>query len=153
MLKALVIGLLTMIAIPQAGIEQSSINTDLSGIWNAWNTTPPKGVADMPHPLQSDVPTTFLVYSDGKTFQGKFIMDAYPGSGDVIDGRIDGNKVSFTMVAHPVLNNQPVDEVVYCAGTISGDDMNLTVRWPLSSDQTRHSEIQLIMKAKKFHHE
>jgi hypothetical protein len=86
MFKLLIIGLLSLMPFSQAAQQQSSPNSGAftSEIWNAWNTTPRDAIRDSnwPTPLHTDVPTTLLIYTDGKKFSGKAIVDSYPGYGD-----------------------------------------------------------------------
>jgi len=139
-----------------AAQRESSSTPDplLSGIWNGWNPTPrdalPQG---WPISLHTGVPTTFLIFSDGKKFGGKAIVDNHPGYGDLIDGQIDGDNLSFTVVAHARVNDQPVDYTIYYTGKIHGDDMDLVMRWPSSYGPNPKPSFELKMKAKKFHHD
>ena len=151
MLKPLLIALLFLMPLSQAAPPQSagSPRVYTSEIWNAWNATPrdqlPK--AEWPIALHTDVPTTFLIYTNGGTFGGKAIVDDCPGYGDLIDGKIEGDHVSFTVIAHNPLMGQ--DETIYYSGTRNGDQMDLVMRWPLGHGQT----LQWAMKAKKFRHD
>jgi hypothetical protein len=122
---------------------------NLSGIWNAWNPTPFElSQANWPIPLHTDVPATFLLFTDGKRFGGKAIVDNCPGFAEVTDGKIDGGNVSFTVIARAAANNQTSGETIYFTGKINGDEMDLVMRWPLG-----HSTFQLKMKARRFRHD
>jgi hypothetical protein len=117
----------------------------VSEIWNACNVTPRDELpqAGWPLGLHTSVPTTFLIYTDGKTIIGKAIVDTYPDYGDLKDGKIDGENISFTVIAHA----KP-DETIYYTGQLHGDEMDLTMRWSFAG-QT----MQLKMKAKRFQHD
>jgi hypothetical protein len=116
------------------------------------NTSESIGEGNWPLGLHTSVPTTFLIYTDGKTFVGKAIVDTYPGYGDLKDGIIDGNNISFTVIAYALVNFKLVDETIYYTGTVNGDEMDLVMRWPLNAGPDRHPVLQLNMKAKKFRH-
>jgi hypothetical protein len=122
-------------------------------IWNAWNTTPPEQLpqSDWPLGLHTGVPTTFLIYTDGRTFGGRAIVDIYPGYGELRDGKIDGNNLSFTVTAHPIVNGQRVDQTIYYTGTINGDEMQLVMTYVVRpSDPDRSRQLNIMMKAKRF---
>jgi hypothetical protein len=130
-----------------AFMSQPQSSTEFnSEIWNAWNITPRNELpqADWPIGLHTDVPTTFLIYTDGKTFGGKAIVDECPGYGDLKEGKVEGNRVSFTVIAHSVSNNI-ADQIMYYTGTINGDEMDLVMDYSPT--------IHVKMKAKKFRHD
>src|SRR5262249_10812395 len=137
MLKPILFSLLGLILSSAAVLPQNQGDSTNSGfeIWNAWNTTPQDQLTKSAWPLgmHTSVPTTLLLYRNGDTFGGRAIVDTYPGFGDVMDGRIDDNNISFTVIAHPVVNNQIVDRTIYYNGKINGDQMDLTMRWPMNS--------------------
>jgi hypothetical protein len=154
MLKPFLLGLLLFVPLSQAAQQQSPANPVefTAGTWNATNTTPrdamPKG--DWPKGLHLEVSTTFVIYTDGKTFDGKAVVDTFPGEGVLKDGKIDGDNVSFTVITHPNINYQPVEETIYYSGKINGDEMDLVMRWRLAFSP-KHPTLQLTMKAKKAH--
>jgi hypothetical protein len=156
MLKAFLLGLLLFMPFWQPAQQQSPDNLVVftSGTWNAWNTTPrdamPKG--DWPKGLHLEVATTFVIATDGKTFDGKAVVNTFPGEGVLKDGKIDGDNVSFTVITHPNINYQPVEETIYYSGKINGDEMDLVMRWRLAFSP-KHPTLQLTMKAKKAHHD
>src|SRR5262249_18097830 len=122
MVKPILFSLLGLIlssatALPQ---NQTDFTSGDAQIWNAWNTTPPDQMlkGDWPKPLHTDVPTTLLLYGDGSVFGGRAIVDSYPGLGDVRNGRIDGDNISFTVIAHAVVNNQIKDKTITYSGKI-----------------------------------
>ena len=153
MLKPFLLGLLLFVPLSQAAQQQSSA-IFTSETWNATNTTPrdamPKG--DWPKGLHLEVATTFVIYTDGKTFEGKAVLDTFPGEGVLKDGKIDGDNVSFTVITHPNINYQPVEETIYYSGKINGDEMDLVMRWRLAHSP-KHPLLQLTMKAKKVRHD
>ena len=141
MLITLLIGLLGLMpAQPQAGIYHSEI-------WNAWNLTPRNELPQSGWPigLHTDVPTTFLIYTDSKTFGGTAIVDACPGYGDLKNGKIDGENISFTVIARmdPFAN-----QTIYYSGKIKDNEMDLIMRW-----ENGPQPLELKMKARKFQHE
>jgi hypothetical protein len=152
MLRPLLLAMLSLMPLSQAPAPQADAFE--SEIWNAWNVTPvTPAPANWPLGLHSSVPTTFLIYSNGRTFGGKAIVDTYPGYGDLRDGRIDGENVSFTVIAHALVNFQSVDMTIYYTGKIHGDEMDLIMSWPMNYGPDRHPVLELNMKAKKFRHD
>jgi hypothetical protein len=135
-------------SLPLTPMPQSQAGVYNSEIWNAWNVTPQNELpqAEWPISLHTDVPTTFLIYTDGKRFGGKAIVDECPGDGDLKNGTIDGENVSFTVIAR---TDPFTGQAIYYSGKIRGNEMDLTMRWDYGSQHP----LELKIKARKFQHE
>jgi len=67
---------------------------EINGTWKAVFTGASEGLLKTPR----DIVFTFAV--DGKTLAGQAQMKDWPFDAPISDGRVDGSRVSFTVVGH-----------------------------------------------------
>jgi hypothetical protein len=103
--------------------------TDVSGTWKGVFTEPkdqwPKTVGGM----------TFEITSDGTTLAGTAQVGSWPGKAPITDGKIEGNRISFTMTGDGAWRSSgPMGSFsgyprLKFSGTVEGDEMKLTLVW------------------------
>jgi hypothetical protein len=134
-----------------AALALSAATDDLTGTWTTIMVEPPAGSGQ--RPMHSYEPS-FEFKLDGSKVTGRARMDEYPGNAPISDGKIDGNRVSFTMThEQPYFSGRTPLVQHYttfkCTGTLRGNEMDLTMT-PLSDDGTYDSRnVIYVMKATK----
>lgn len=80
------------LAVLSATLTFSAFANDLSGTWKAWFVGPigqrPKMVSEM----------TFEFKVDGDKLTGMAHMASWPGDASITEGKVDGDRISFTVV-------------------------------------------------------
>jgi hypothetical protein len=138
-------GILTLAAFAAVAQNRQPANPhiDIAGAWNAQNasphdtthnTTDATAESIWPISLHLEVPTTFVFKLDGTKLTGRAHVDTCPGDGEITEGKIDGENVSFTVVTGNTSTSGP--QTIYYAGKVHGDDMDLSMRWPLGRNRT-----------------
>jgi hypothetical protein len=102
---------------------------DLTGTWKAVFLGPqdhwPKTVGEM----------TFELKSTDATVTGKAHVGSWPGDTEISDGKIEGNRISFTVLGNsPWKSRGPQGEAsgyprLRFTGTVEGDQMKLSLVW------------------------
>ena|SRR5579862_3902835 len=64
---------------------------------------------------------------NGNTLKGMAVMDDWPGDAPISEGKVDGNRVTFTLVhQQPYKKNHETFYTAFrCEGTIRGNEMDL----------------------------
>jgi hypothetical protein len=112
-----------------AATALQSFAADLTGTWKAVFTVPimeqPKTVSEM----------VFDLKSDGAKLTGTAKIGSWPGDGPVLDGKIAGDRFSFTFIGKspwtqttPSGNSSGLPRLTF-VGTILGTEMQLTAIW------------------------
>ena len=124
---------------------------DFNGIWKAVFTGPigerPKMVAEM----------VFNIKVDGRKVTGLAHMDAWPGDAEITDGKIDGDRITFTVIGKlpwtagvgGVVTSSGYPKLVF-NGSLKDGGRNLKLNWGsiLTTGEERSGSL-LDMRAKK----
>ncbi len=116
----------------------------LDGVWRAVFTGPmgerPKMVSEI----------VFTLNSIGTDLTGIVHAAVWPGDAPVTDGRIDGDKVTFSMTGHlPFQANGVEGYPKLCfTGTRNGDDMKIGLLWTVARSACKDGKL-LPMAAKR----
>jgi hypothetical protein len=112
-----------------ATLALSASANDISGTWKAWFVGPkderPKMVSEM----------TFHLTVDGEKVTGMAHMDYWPGDAPISEGKIDGDRISFTVVGErPWWASGPMGEFsgypkLVFVGKLHGKEAQLTLTW------------------------
>jgi|ERR1051326_8675642 hypothetical protein len=124
---------------------------DFNGTWKAVFIGPegerPKMVSEM----------VFNFKVDGSKVTGMAHMAAWPGDAEISDGKIDGNRITFTVIGKRpwtagsggVVTTSGYPKLVF-AGTLKGGEMDLKLNWGSILTTGEHrSGPQLDMSAKR----
>jgi hypothetical protein len=124
--------------------------TDFAGTWKAVFTGPmgerPKMVSEM----------VFQFKVDGTKLTGNAHMSAWPGDAEISNGKIDGDRVSFTVVGKKPwtatsggVTTSGYPKLVF-DGSLKGGEMDLKLNWGsiLTTGEERSGN-ELAMKAKR----
>jgi hypothetical protein len=97
----------------------------IDGVWTAEFTDPP---GQQPITVNRAV---FEIRRDGNKLIGMTRVGSWPGDAPIADGKIEGNRFSFTVVGDsPWTSNAGVGfPKLEFTGTIDGEEMVLTVKW------------------------
>ncbi|MGE5489367.1 MAG: hypothetical protein ACM3ZB_16245 [bacterium] len=87
---------------------------DINGTWKANAETP-----------MGPMVITFVFKADGAGFTGE-MSDDFIGKAPIVDGKLDGNNVSFTVNMKFEENEMQLNY----KGTVNGDEMKLSVETP-----------------------
>ena len=130
-------------------LATSAFASDINGTWKVWFTGPkgsrPKMVSEM----------TFDLKAEGDKVTGMAHMAKWPGDAPISEGRIDGDRVAFTVIGKkpweagpPLSSGYP--KLVF-TGTLKGDETEITLRWGsvMISGEGSESESTLEMEGRK----
>ena len=130
---------------PAASAAAVSSRSSLDGVWRAEFTGPlgerPKMVSEI----------VFSLQSTASSLTGTVHADHWPGDAAISDGRVDGDRVRFTMTGHlPFEANGVTGYPKLCFdGVRTGADMKIELRW--TEAQSACSEGRLLpMTAKRI---
>lgn len=102
---------------------------DVTGTWKAVFLCPPE---ERPKTVGS---MTFDLVADGGTLKGTAHVGSWPGNAPIGDGKIDGDRISFTVIGSGAWHSRgPQGEAsgyprLRFSGTIDGREMTLTLVW------------------------
>lgn len=121
--------LILLLAAMALGAPAADIAADINGIWKAVFTGPlgerPKMVSEM----------IFDLHAAGNKLTGKAHMGDWPGDAPVIEGKIEGDRFSFTAIgSSPWRAGGPMGQAsglpkLTFTGTVQGREMQLTLVW------------------------
>lgn len=93
--------------------------------------------------------------ADGDALTGTVHASAWPGDAAISDGKIDGNRVAFTMTGHLPFSTSSGGQVQHAGypnlcftGVRSGDEMKIELRWTEAGRTCEEGNL-LPMAAKK----
>jgi hypothetical protein len=124
---------------------QANSTNKIDGVWKAVFTGPmgerPKMVSEI----------VFDVTATGNSLTGIVHAASWPGDAAMSDGRIDGDRVTFTMTGHlPFQANGVTGYPKLCfTGTRQGDEMKIDLRWHEAERSCEGGKL-LPMAAKKI---
>jgi len=112
-----------------AAFALSASAADIAGTWKAWFVGPigerPKMVSEM----------TFDLAVAGAKLTGMAHMSVWPGDAPITEGKIDGDRISFTVVGkRPWTSSGPDGKAsgypkLDFTGKLDGADLKLTLTW------------------------
>ncbi|HEY1760310.1 MAG TPA: hypothetical protein VGG72_33355 [Bryobacteraceae bacterium] len=108
-----------------AGLLVSAAGEDISGTWNM----APKPCSTLTLTVYEP---TFEFKVDGGKLTGTARNDGWPGDGTVSDGKVEGNRITFTLTHEGTYTtNAGTFYATYrCVGTVHGDELDLTMVSP-----------------------
>jgi hypothetical protein len=112
---------------------------NIAGTWKS-SLREPNASSHWPLGMYVDAPTAFTLTVEGDKIVGVARIDGWPGNAKVVEGELDGESFSLTLVTEDNSTDGP--QVLYCVGTVRGDSIEFTMRWP-----TR--DLALEMKGKR----
>ena len=112
-----------------AAVAVKASAADVTGIWEARFTGP---IGERPKMVSKMV---FNIRVEGENVTGMAHMSVWPGDAPITEGKIEGNKISFTVVGEKPWTaggssrySSGYPKLVF-TGTVNGEKMQLTVRW------------------------
>jgi hypothetical protein len=142
------------LALLLAATASQAFAADLTGSWKAIFKAPPmerpKTVSEM----------FFDLKADGGKFTGTAKIGSWPGDGPVLDGKIVGDRISFTFIGKsPWKMSGPSGDAsglprLTFVGTIRGDEIQLTATWDSvmlygKTTDTRPQEYELLVQRER----
>jgi len=111
-------------------------NLHLSGDWDAVCVGPPGDDPNWPKALHTGIPTKLYLNVSGGNISGTAVVDYWPGLSDISDGRMDGDRFSFTLTGRspsrswsPERGEVVLYPVMYIVGILRADEITYTFKW------------------------
>ncbi|MBN9662978.1 MAG: hypothetical protein J0H49_32570 [Acidobacteria bacterium] len=117
-------------AIILAALASAASPADVDGIWRAEFLGP---VGDQPK-MDNDI--RFELRAQGQKLTGKAHFGNWPGDAPVVDGKIEGDRISFTLYGNVPWKLEQAGHLIATGlpkliftGTVIGQEMKLTLLW------------------------